>query len=476
MKVREVLRCLLRPTIALFRYPMTPCRFLPLLVCVPLGPLFLAGCGRTPADSPPAPSPSAAVAAVTLGPPVRQALKRSVEQPGHVEAFERTALHSKIPGFVKAIHGDIGDRVTAGQLLAELDEPEMEQELLQKQAAVAQGEAEVEQARRLLDAAEAHRLSAEAAVAEAKAGRQRVRANYERWQSESQRVGVMVERKVIDEQTRDETLNQFRAAEAALGEVEAKVHSAEALRTESDARRDKAKADVAVAETKVRVTRADEGRTKAMLGYARIAAPFDGVVTARQVDTGHFLQPSGRDEPLFVVARADPVRVFVEVPEADAAFVQEGEKDGTPAIVRIQGLKGRPFTGKVRRTSWALDAKSRTLRTEIDLPNPEGVLRPGMYAYASLTVTQPEAWTLPTGAVVRQGDTAYAVAVRDGHAVRVPVQAGVSDGKFVEVFAKQEPVADGKPAWVPLTGSERFVASGAASLGEGQAVTAADGK
>jgi RND family efflux transporter MFP subunit len=440
--------------------------------------LLLAGCGRTPAESPPAPpAPSAAGAtAVTLGPPVRQSLKRSVEQPGHVEAFERTALHSKVPGFVKAIHVDIGDRVTAGQLLAEIDEPEMEQDLLLKQAAVAQSQAEVGQAQRLLEAAEANRLSAAAAVAEAQAGRQRVRANYDRWKSESQRVTGLVERKVIDEQTRDETLNQFRAAEAALEEVEAKVRSAEAARAESDARRDKARADVAVAETKVRVARADEGRTRAMLGYARITAPFDGVVTARHVDTGHFLQPSGRDEPLFVVARADPVRVFVEVPEADAAFVKEGEKDGTPAVVRIQGLKGRPFAGRVRRTSWALDARSRTLRTEIDLPNAEGVLRPGMYAYASLTVTQPEAWTLPAGAVVRQGDAAYAVAVRDGKAVRVPVQAGVSDGKFVEVLAKQEPAADGKPAWAALTGSERFVVSGAASLGEGQAVVITEGK
>src|SRR5947208_501406 len=119
-------------------FPMRHCLWLVLL---------LTGCGRTPAESPPAPAaPSAPDATpVTLGPPVRQALKRSVEQPGHVEAFERTALHAKIPGFVKSIRVDIGDRVTAGQLLAELDEPEMEQDLLQKQAAVAQARAEVEQ-------------------------------------------------------------------------------------------------------------------------------------------------------------------------------------------------------------------------------------------------------------------------------------------------------------------------------------------
>ncbi|HEY1375891.1 MAG TPA: efflux RND transporter periplasmic adaptor subunit, partial [Gemmataceae bacterium] len=291
-------------------------------------------------------------------------LKRVVEQPGRVEALAQTPVHAKVSGFVKAWHKDIGDAVQAGTPLAEIAVPELEQELVQKRAAVAQAAAEVQQAKMLLAAAEANTRSAVAAVAEAEAGRAKAKANYDRWQSESKRAAALFAGKVIDEQNRDETLNQFRAAEAALQEVEAHVRSAEAARTESAARRDKSAADVAVADAKAKVAAADEARTKALVAYTHIAAPFKGVVTARNVDVGHFLQPTQGGQPLFVVTQSDPVRVFVDVPEADAAWVTDGAK----ADVKVQALRGRVFAGAVTRTAWALDARSRTLRTAIDLP------------------------------------------------------------------------------------------------------------
>jgi multidrug efflux pump subunit AcrA (membrane-fusion protein) len=436
-------------------------RFLPFLL--------LAGCARTTAQPPAvvAPAPDAAPPAVVLpvGPAEWRSLTRAVEQPGRVEPFAQTPLHAKVPGFVRAIHKDIGDEVAAGTPLAEIAVPELEQELAQKQALVAQAAAEVEQAKRLLAAAEANVGSAESAVAEAKAGRARVRANFDRWKSESQRVAGLVERRVIDEQTRDETFNQLRSAEAALEEVEARVRSAQAAQVESTARRDKARADVTVAEAKARVAAADEGRVRALLAYTHIAAPFKGVVTARSVDVGHFLQPSVRDEPLFVVTQADPVRVFVDVPEADAAFV----RPGAAVEVRVQALRGRRFPGRVTRTAWALDAKARTLRTAIDLSNPDGTLRPGMYAYAALTVTLPEAWTLPAAAVVHQGDATHAFLVRDGKAVRAEVQTGHGDGTRVEVFKVEAPSAGSGTAWVEVTGKETFVLH-AAGVSDGQAV------
>jgi HlyD family secretion protein len=427
---------------------------------------LLASCARTPANAPQAPAPAAAEpapVAVTIGPPERHALRHTVEQPGHIHAFAETPLLAKIPGFVKVVNVDIGDRVAAGQVLAELAVPELEEELKQKQATVTQAAAEVEQARKLLAAAEAHVKSAEAAVVEAAAARTRAVANYERWQSESARMDVMAARGVVDTQTRDETRNQFRAAEAAKAEVEAKVRSAEAGKVESEARRDKSKADVDVAVAKEAVIRADEGRTRAMLGYTKFPAPFDGVVTARNVDVGHLLQPSGTTSPLFVVTRTDPVRIFVDVPEADAALI----RDKAAATVRVQALKGRAFAGEVTRTAWALDPKSRTLKTEIDLPNPDGLLRPGMYAYAAVTVVLPEAWTLPAAAVVRQGDATFAFTVRDGKAARVPVQTGFSDGTRVELL-KWRP----GQTWEEPTKSAAFVLK-ATGLSDGQAVTVA---
>jgi multidrug efflux pump subunit AcrA (membrane-fusion protein) len=429
--------------------------------------LALAGCTPMAAQTPSPPTnPPGANAPGSPGPavgkPERRSLTRTVEQPARVEAFAQAPLLAKIAGYVKAIHADIGDRVKAGQPLAEIDVPELEEELKQKQALVAQAAAEVEQARKLRVAAEAHVATAVAAVAEAEAGRKRARANFDRWQSEAGRVAALVEKRVIDEQTRDETLNQFRAAEAALGEVEARVKSAEASRAESEARRDKATADVAVAEAKARVAAADEGRTRATLGYARLVAPFDGVVTARNVDVGHLLQPSATATPLFVVTKLDPVRVFAEVPEADAALVGPGAK----AEVTVQALRGRKFTGTVTRTAWALEARSRTLLTAIDLPNPDGVLRPGLYAYAAVTAVLPEAWTLPVAAVVRQGDAGFAFLVRDGKAVRVKVQTGFSDGTRVEVLK-----IEAGTTWVEPTGDETFVLK-AAGVTDGQVIAA----
>jgi RND family efflux transporter MFP subunit len=403
--------------------------------------------------------PLRAAEPVLVGPPEKRSLVRTVEQPGRIDPFAQTPLLVRISGYVKSVHADIGDRVKGGQLLAELDVPEMLEELKQKQALVGQAAAEVTHAEKLVAAAEANVKSAAASVAEAAAARKRTTANYERWKSEAARVDALVLRKVIDEQTRDETLNQFRAAEAMREEVEAKVRSAEAAQIESEARREKTAADVLVAKAKARVAAAEEGRLNAMLGYARIVAPFDGIVTFRQVDVGHFLQP-GKEAPLFVVTMHDKVRVFVDVPETDAAAITEDAK----ATVRVQSLRGREFQGGVTRTAWALDAKARTLRTEIDLPNPDGILRPGMYAYATITVTPPPTWTLPNSAMVKTADGVAAFLVRDGKATRVNVQTGSSNSQMVELLKWQSP-----QGWIEPTGGERFVLK-AAGVVEGQTI------
>jgi HlyD family secretion protein len=424
-----------------------------------------AGCAPTPGGAPGTPV-STAPGSPPVGRPERMSLNRIVEQPGRVEALAQTAIHAKISGFVTAWHKDIGDAVEAGAPLAEISVPELEQEAVQKQAAVAQAAAEVQQARMLVAAADANTRSAAAAIAEAEAGRLRAKANYDRWQSEAKRFNEMVEQKVIDKQSGDETVQQFQAAEAALAEIAARVKSAEALKAESAAKRDKAAADVIVAEAKARVAAADEARTKALLGYTHIVAPFKGVVTARHVDVGHFLQPNAAGEPLFVVTQADPVRVFVDVPEADAAWVKNDAK----ADVRVQALRGRTYPGKVTRTGWALDARSRTLRTAIDLGNSDGELRPGMYAYAAVTVSQPPAWTLPVTAVIRQGDSTGAFFVRDGKATRVVVQVGQADAGRLAIFRIESPPGSGK--WADVTGQERFVLV-TAGVTDGQAIRAA---
>ncbi len=444
---------------------------------------LVSGCHRP--DAPRAAPAAPATTTVSVVKPVKQTLRRTVEQPGHLEALEWAPLHAKIAGYVHKVHADIGDEVTGpragsdgqvvreGQLLAELWVPEMAEELEQKKALVAQARAEGEQAEKALAAARANYETAKALVREAEAGRSRARANFERWESEYQRVEGLVARKVIDAQTRDETKSQFEAARAAREEVEAKVQSMTAARDESAARRDKAEADVRAAAARLRVAEAEQRRLEAMLQYTKVRAPFDGVVVKRHVDAGHLLQPNAgaARDPLFVVARTDVVRLFVEVPEAEAGAVGRGVE----VRVRVPALKNEEFEGRVARTSWALDPKTGTLRTAVDLPNPGGRLRPGAYAVARLTTVHPDAWTLPASALVTQGEQSFVVVVAEGNAARVAVRAGAAGGGLVEVVKKQgRAPKPGEPGrWEDFTGAEEVVAVNAASLADGQAVTVA---
>ena len=406
--------------------------------------------------------------------PQKKVVGRVVEQPGAVLPTEETRLFAKFPGFVKTIgtdpnkagdgerRVDIGSRVTAGQLLAELAVPEVEQEAKQKAALVKQAEAEVEQATKALAAAEAGVASARALVTEARAGMSRAQALHDRWQSEVRRITGLVQGGVIDAQTRDETTNQFKAAEATRNEVAAKVASAEVGVLKSQADRDKAVADVAAAEARREVSKTEVGRLTALLGYARITAPFDGVVTHRAVNTGDFLSPAAGKEGVFSVARLDPVRVVVQVPEADAGLVSEG----LPVRITVQAVPGPELTGTVTRTSWSLEPGSRTLRAEIDLPNKGGRLRPGMYVYARITATMPEAWAVPAVAVGKAGDEPVVYLVDGGKALRTTVQVLYSDGQFTQVGRYKKP---GAVEWTDFTGAES-VATPAAALSDGQTV------
>jgi RND family efflux transporter MFP subunit len=420
--------------------------------------------------------PAAATAgppSVTVVRPVRSTVKRTITQPGQIEAFEQAPLYVKIPGYVKAVHKDIGDRVRKGDLLAELWVPEMVEELKQKTALVDQAKAETELAEKAFDAAKASFETASAMVDVEIAGRLRAEAWVKRWQSEYDRLKANA-RSTTDLQQLDETQREFEAAKAGRAEVEAKIKAAEATRDETAAKRAKAEAEISAARARHKVALANHGQMAALLDYAKVPAPFDGVVSMRKVDPGHFVQPTGagKSEPLFVVTQTDPVRVFIDVPETDASFV----KDGVPARIRIQALHGRELTGNVTRNAWALDYSparmARTLRTEIDLDNPNGSLRPGMYVNVTLTLVRDNVLTLPAAALVTQEGQPVCYRVEGGKAVPIPVWIGLSGGGLVEVLKKKTKHTEGgETAWEDFNGAEDIVAN-PAGLTEGQAVTA----
>ncbi len=288
----------------------------------------------------------------------------------------------------------------------------------------------------------------------------RARANLAFWQKHFQRI-CKLDNSVIDQQVKEETRNQLQAAEAGVKEAEAKVARAEADRQESEAIRNKDRVDVAVAE-------AARDKMQTLVNYATLTAPFDGVVTQRNLNTGDFVQPPAgpATAPLYVLHRRDVVRVFVDVPESDAVWI----KDGAAARVRVPILQDREFEGKIRRLSYSLKRQTRTLRAEIDLPNPDDLLRSGMYAYATIQVERSNTLTLPASAVFTQGDVNegyqdFCFLWDNGKVRRTPIKIGLRGEGRVEVLKKRGPAG-----WEDFTGTEKVVESDIASLSDGQEV------
>jgi RND family efflux transporter MFP subunit len=365
---------------------------------------------------------------VTVVHPERRTVRRLIQQPGYnIEPYQRTPIYAKLAAYVGKVRADIGDRVEKGQVLAVLRIPELEMELQQKEAAVRQAEAEITQA--------------QAAVL-------RARAEHRRAQSQYERMARLGQSGVTDRENIEETRFGFEAAEAAVA---------------------KAQADVTVARARRDVAKADRDHVKALLGYTEVVAPFKGVVTQRRVDVDHFVQPadaSGKGEPLFVVDQTDPVRVFVNVPELEAVWVTEGAK----TVIRAQARPGMQFEGQVTRTSRALSPRERTLRTEIDLPNPQDRLLPGTFVYATIVAEHRGVWSLPVAAVVTKGDESFCYRVSDGRVRQTPLQVGLRGETFVEVL-KQQVAREGAPArWDDPTGREVIVSNPPQDLKDGQAV------
>jgi RND family efflux transporter MFP subunit len=431
--------------------------------------LFVAGVMTSCSKSPSGAGGAAAQSTFSVVRPQKKMLPRVIEQPGTVRGFEEAPLFAKLAGHVKVVHADIGDAVEGptlskpGTILAELSIPELEDEGRQKDALVEQAAAEVAQAKELVTIAEAGVGTAVAQIVEAKAGLTRAQANLARWKSEAARVAEMVRNKTLDAQTGAETENQYRAAEAAVEEARARIVVAEKTAIKAQAELSKAHEDVKATEAKRKVTVADAARVHSLLEYRFIRAPFTGVVTKRTIDTGHFVQPVGgaKMEPLFTVVQLDKVRVPIDIPEVDAALVRKDQK----AVVSVPALKA-DFEAKVSRTSDALEPGSRTMRVEIDLPNPNHRLRSGMYATAKVYAEMPEAWMLPANAVVKQAEQMACFLYRDGKAVRMLIQTGRTDGTFTEVFKKAGPGG----TWENWTGSEDVLAGSTATLADGQAV------
>ena len=424
---------------------------------------------------------------VTTITPQRKDIVRRTRQPGQVEAFHRAPLYAKVAGYVQRFTVDIGDDVRGprydddenlierGQLLAELSIPELGEAIRLKDAVVGLKAAEINQAVADIKVREAEVKTAKAKLEQALAEVDRTKADQKKWESEYERVVKLAENRSVNAKVADETRNELQAAKAASRDAAAKVEGANAAIAESEAHVEKAVADEAAAHQRQRVAEADLAQTRALAAYRQIEAPFDGTISERNLDEGHFVQPAGEAQgrPLFVVVQTDVGRVFVDVPEMEATLVDRGDR----ATIRVQSLSGREFTGEVTRTAWALDSTSasRTLRTEIDVPNPDGVLRPGMYVNATIVLDQREnVLALPASAIRRHEGEVSCFCVEDGKLVQKPLKVGLSDGTDVEIKLLKLGLSDGTEVEIvsDLTGDENVVQKVTPALANGQPAVA----
>src|ERR1700746_937730 len=349
-----------------------------------------------------------------------------VVHPRRVTVARRLQTNATLAAFEEAdlsdVRVDIGDHVKPGQVLAVIDIPELEQQLAKAQAQLPAKQSALETARRPVDHDRANRTLQDITL---------------------KRQEALFKDQWVPAQMVDQTRADAAVAKANVGV---------------------AKANRALAAHQIDLAAATVEKTKALLAYSQIVAPFDGVVARRPVNRGDLVQPPTGTlmTPLFTVQRIDTIRVFCDVPENDVPHLHIGD----PAIVKPYGLEGKPFVGTVTRFSFSLDPATRNMRTEIDLPNPEERLYPGMYAEVSLEMNRhPDALTIPAEAVGTDSAVNFVYTVTDNQIARLAIKIGLTDNGRTEVTAglsKDTPVVTtfrGSPppgtAARPATGAQR---------------------
>jgi RND family efflux transporter MFP subunit len=390
----------------------------------------------SPGDVPARKASGSQPARVEVVHPQKGGIERTTTQPGSVHSFETVDLFAMVSGYLKAQGVDIGSRVKKGDVLAEIDVPREASAAAEAEALLEQARSRARQAEARVKAMEAAHETTKAAVAQAVGDVDRLVAGLRLAESQYARVKDLSDRKAVDVRLVDEQRRDLETAVAAEKTGRLAVETAKSKVAEAAANIEGAKADVAEARAAVDVAESRLAKARVDLGYAKIVAPFDGVITRRNYHVGSFIRDASGSSalPVLTVSRTDLMRVVVRVPDRDVVLADAGDD----AVVTIDGLEGRPFEGTVSRVGESEDHTTRTMRIEIDLPNPDGLLREGMYGKAKIALEPPsDRLTVPAACVLdRPGKGRGLIqVVRDGKVDRVTVQIGADDGKRVEVVS-----------------------------------------
>jgi RND family efflux transporter MFP subunit len=318
--------------------------------------------------------------------------KTSLVLPGNIQAVTEAPILARASGYIKRRYADIGDRVKEGQVLAEIDAPELNQQILQAKATVDQANSTVEQA--------------QAALQQGHSNENLARVTAQRWENLSKKG-------VVSRQENDTYQAQWAAQQANVNALEKAV---------------------AAARNNAAAVEANVARLNDLLAYQTVRAPFAGVITLRNVDAGALVNEG--NTLLYRIAQTDRLRTYLNVPQADAGSVRVGQQ----AVLVVPDLPGHGFPGAVTRTANALDPATRTLLVEVQVPNPGALLMPGMYAQVDLSIPRKDPPLLIPGdtLVVRSDGPQVAVVAPDGRVHFARIQLGRDFGDRLEVLSGLE--------------------------------------
>lgn len=378
---------------------------------------------------------ASAVPIVELIHPKPGGLPRTIQQPATIQAFETVDLYAMVSGYLKSQSVDIGSRLKKGEILAEINVPRDAKAVEEANSLVEQARARIRQAEVLIQVAKAQHEAVAATVKQAAADVDRARAERVLAEKQLARVRGLAAERAADLRLVDEQEKAFDAAAAAERSATIAVQTAQARVLAAAAEVEKATVDAAAAGAALDVAEASRDRLVVNLKYAKIIAPFDGVVTRRAFHPGALIHSAttGGAQPLFTMKRTDLMRVVVLVPDRDVVWT----KIGQPAVVNVDALGGRSFEGKVARVALSENSE-RMMRVEIDLPNPEFLLYDGMYGKATINLERNlDGLAVPRESVIeRMGRSGGAVYVVSGEtARRADVQLGGENGTLVEIVS-----------------------------------------
>ncbi len=358
------------------------------------------GTGR--AEVPSAAGPTVAVTRVSA-----VQLERKLQLPGDLLAFQDVAIYPKVQGFIQRITVDRGSRVRRGELMIQMTAPELDSLKDEAEAKSRMAASQSREAAARLQSARSQRLEAEARLAAEQ-------ATYERLRAAAATPGVVA--------GNDLELAQ-RAAEAAGARLDASRENEKAAEAQVRSLLESEKAA------------ADYARSSlAIESYLRVTAPFDGVITERNVHEGSLVGPATPAQPPMVrIQEVSRLRLTVYVPEAEAGAIEPGAE----VKFVVPAYPGENFSGSIQRVAHALDPKTRTMPVELDVLNPTGRLAPGMYAEVQWPSRRHSPSLLvPPSAVAVNTERIFVIRIRNGVAEWVDVRRGATTGNLVEVFGE----------------------------------------